>query len=186
MGYRHTREEILEAATAVAVEDGFASLTFGAVGKRLGVADRTVVYYFPTKPELAVAVVQQLGANLEALLEAAFGTEPRTPADLVRRAWPVLASEANDRVFALFFEVIGLAAARQTPYDTLARAVVRRWVEWLSAHILGDDELERRQTALAAVAQIDGLLLLRHLLGPEAAQSAALAAGVAVGAPDAP
>lgn len=183
MGYRHTREQILEAATAVAVEGGLAALTFGNVGKRLGVADRTVVYYFRTKSELAVAVVENLAAGLEALLEAAFGSEPSTPAELVRKAWPVLANEGSDRVFSLFFEIIGLSASRQAPYDALALAVVQRWVDWLATRTLGEGDAERRAGAMAAVAQIDGLLLLRNLLGPDAAESAAAASGIAARAP---
>lgn len=179
MGYRHTREQILEAATAVAVEGGLAALTFGNVGKRLGVADRTVVYYFRTKSDLAGAVVENLAAGLEALLEAAFGSEPSTPQELVRKAWPVLATAQSDRVFALFFEIVGLSASRQAPYDTLAPAVVQRWVDWLATRTLGKDDVERRNGALAAVGQIDGLLLLRNLLGPEAAELAAAASGIA-------
>ncbi len=179
MGYRHTREQILDAATALAVEGGLAALSFGSVGKRLGVADRTVVYYFGSKPALVVAVVEKLAAGLEALLEVAFGSEPKTPAELARRAWPALANEGSDRVFSLFFEIIGLAASGQAPYDTLAPAVVEQWVAWLSSRTLGKDEAERRGRALAVVAQVDGLLLIRRLLGPEAAQEAAIAAGVA-------
>lgn len=181
MGYRHTREQILEAATAVAMEGGLGALTFGAVGKRLGVADRTVVYYFGTKAELVVAVVQALGAGLESLLEAAFGSEPSAPAELARKAWPVLAKEESDRVFSLFFEIVGLSAARQAPYDQLAPAVVQRWVDWLGSRTLGRDEGARRAAALAVVAQIDGLLLVRRLLGAAAAEAAAMAAGVSAG-----
>ena len=55
MGYRHSEAEILEAATAVALEAGMAGLTFSAVGARLGISDRTVVYYFPSKPDLVMS-----------------------------------------------------------------------------------------------------------------------------------
>ncbi|MEO8541249.1 MAG: TetR/AcrR family transcriptional regulator, partial [bacterium] len=134
MGYRHTREEILDAAAAVAVEGGMAALTFGAVGRRLGISDRMIVYYFPTKPALVIAVAEKLGAGLELLLEAAFGSERLHREDLLRRAWPALAAESNDRVFSLFFEIVGLAAAAQPPYDALGPALLQRWVDWLTPH----------------------------------------------------
>ena len=183
MGYRHTREQILDAATAVAMEGGLAALSFGAVGKRLGVADRTVVYYFSTKAELVVAVVEALGAGLESLLESAFGSERQAPADLARRAWPVLSTEESDAVFSVFFEIVGLAASRQPPYDALASLAIQRWVDWLTPRILADDEETMREGALATVALIDGLLLVRNLLGPAAAEAAAAASGIVDGLP---
>ena len=178
MGYRHSRDEILEAATAVALEGGMASLTFAAVGKRLAISDRTVVYYFPTKQDLATTVIGKLGAQLESLLETAFGAEPLSPDDLVKRAWPVLATPATERVFCLYFEIIGLGASSQPPYDTLAPLLIGRWVDWLTLRALGANDEAKRSGALSAVAQIDGLLLVRHLLGPEAAEAAARAAGI--------
>ena len=157
---------------AVALEAGMAGLTFSKVGDRLGISDRTVVYYFPTKPDLVTAVVVALGANLEGLLEQAFGAEPRGQSDLVNLAWPVLTTETADGVFALYFEIIGLASARQTPYDVLARGAVEGWIQWLTPRTLGRTVDVRRRRALATVAQIDGLLLIRRILGPEAAETA--------------
>lgn len=178
MGYRHSRDEILEAAVAVALEGGMAGLTFGSVGARLQISDRTVVYYFPTKPALVTEVVEALGADLERVLAQAFGSERRTQTDLVSRAWPVLTTPIADRVFALYFEIIGLASAGQAPYDMLARGLVEGWVQWLAPRMLGSNADVRRRRALATVAQIDGLLLVRLVLGAAAAHSAAREAGV--------
>jgi AcrR family transcriptional regulator len=137
MGYRHTREEILEAAVATVLEGGMAALTFSKVGARLGISDRTVVYYFASKTELVVAVTQAMGADLVRLLESAFGAGPSTPAELVATAWPVLTTGAADRVFALYFEIIGLASAGQAPYDELAHSLLDGWVQWLAPRLHG-------------------------------------------------
>ena len=75
-------------------------------------------------PALVTAVVQALVAHLERLLEKAFGSERRSQTDLINRAWPVLTTPAADRVFALYFEIIGRASAAQAPYDALARGLV--------------------------------------------------------------
>jgi AcrR family transcriptional regulator len=173
MGYRHSQEEILEAAIAVAQRVGMAGLTFKAVGEHLGISDRTVVYYFATKSDLVVAVAQAMGTDLEALLDSAFGSTPREQSELVKRAWPVLTTPVADRVFALYFEIVGLASAKQSPYDVLAPAMVETWVQWLVPRIVGTTANVRRQRALATVAQLDGLLLVRGLLGAEAGDSAA-------------
>jgi AcrR family transcriptional regulator len=173
VGYRHSEGDILAAAIAVAKQVGMAGLTFKAVGEHLGISDRTVVYYFASKSDLIVAVAQAMGADLEKLLEEAFGTTPREQSEMVKRAWPVLTTSSADQVFSLFFEIVGLASARQAPYDVLAPFMMEAWVQWLTPRMIGTTANVRRQRALATTAQIDGLLLIRRLLGAEVGDVAA-------------
>jgi AcrR family transcriptional regulator len=179
MGYRHSRNEILDAAQAVALEVGIAALTFRNVAAQLEISDRTVVYYFPSKSALVEAVFDRFAADLEGLLLGAFGEEPRSATDLLRRAWPVLASPSADRAFRLFFEIVALASAREKPYDEMARHLLDTWVDWLAPRTLGSTGLIRRRRALAILAQLDGLLLIRHTLGASAAADAAREVGIA-------
>ncbi len=178
MGYRHSRDDLLDAAVAVARESGVGAVTFGTVARQLGINDRTVVYYFPTKAELVAAVVTTLGAELQALLEQAFGDVPLPRAELMRRAWPVLATPEADPSFAAFFEVVGLASTGAEPYRSLAAGIVAEWLPWLAARVAGRTAAQREREALAVLAQMDGLLLLRRLAGPDDADRAAKALGV--------
>ncbi len=178
MGYKHSREDLLGAATALCIESGIGSLTFASVGQRLGISDRTVVYYFATKAELVTAVIEVLGAQLQDTLAHAFGDTPMSVGDLQRRAWPVLASPDSDPIFAVYFQVVGLASARSEPYVTLAPLLVDAWVDWIEPRIAAATAAERRQQALAAVAVIDGLLLLRRICGARAANAAARELGL--------
>nr|NIR60097.1 helix-turn-helix transcriptional regulator [Gammaproteobacteria bacterium] len=57
IGHKHDKQEILEGALAAALEEGLSRLSFGRLAKRLGIHDRIVVYYFPTKHELVSAVL---------------------------------------------------------------------------------------------------------------------------------
>ena len=177
MGYRHTREEILEGALAAALDDGLSQLTFGRVAKRLGINDRTVVYYFPTKDDLISEVVMSMGLQLQTTLGAAFSTPATDHLELARLAWPVLARAETDRIFALFFEANGLAVAGRAPFDTLVPALVEAWIDWVASFLTGTPAA-RRARAGATVALIDGLLLLRLLAGPSAASAAARSLGV--------
>jgi AcrR family transcriptional regulator len=172
MGRKHTRAELLAGAVDAAFDDGLSRLTFGRVAKRLGVADRTLVYYFPTKDELISEVVSSVGTQLERTLAPAFADRATDHREVVRAAWPVLAQPAADPVFALFFEANGLAAAGREPYATLVPQLVERWISWVAA-VIDDSSTRCRAEAETAIAVVDGLLLLRQLGGPDAAERAA-------------
>lgn len=174
---KHSKSEILDGALAVAFDGGLSQLTFGRVAKHLGIPDRTVVYYFPTKDDLVGEVIMAMGVQLQAELAGAFGDVMANHSALVQRAWPVLASAAVDPTFALFFEANGLAAAGREPFRTLVPALVEAWIVWVQDFVDGDDDT-RRAEAEAAIALIDGLLLVRQLAGPEAAERAARRLGV--------
>lgn len=171
MGYRHTKEEILSGAVATAFDVGLSQLTFGRVAHRLAINDRVVVYYFPTKDDLVRDVLGSLGARLQQTLAPAFTSRAADYRTLVRAAWPILAHPDADPVFALFFEGAGLAATGREPFRSVVPQLVDAWVAWVTEFVTGTPQ-QRRAEAETAVATIDGLLLLRHLAGPEAADRA--------------
>lgn len=179
MGYRHSIDEILAVAVDLALERGIGAVTFGAVGRRAGVSDRMVVYYFPTKADLVSAVAAALGVRLQGLLADAFGARPLPREALTRRAFQVLASPKADPVFAVYFEMLGQAAAGVEPFRTLARHQADGWVAWMAPRLDADSDKARREQALATLAQVDGLLLVRHVLGAAPARAAARGLGVA-------
>lgn len=168
----------MEGALAAALEDGLSQLTFGRLAKRLGISDRIIVYYFPSKDDLVSEVILAMGLQLRQTLVAAFTTPAADHRELMAAAWPVVARPENDRVFALFFEANGLAAVGRDPYRELVPTLVQVWIDWAAEFIEGTPEHRRRQ-AETAVALLDGLLLLRQLVGPEAGDRAAATLGIA-------
>ncbi|MEP4652359.1 MAG: TetR/AcrR family transcriptional regulator [Ilumatobacter sp.] len=178
MGYRHSREDILGGALAVAFDDGLSQLTFGRVAKRLGISDRVVGYYFPSKDELVGDVLVAVGVQLQQTLAPVLGAEAVDHLELVRAAWPVVAQPDADAVFALFFEANGLASAGRQPFSTLVPQLVEAWITWAAEFFQGTPA-RRRTEAEAAIALFDGLLLLRQLAGPDSASRAAGRLGVA-------
>ncbi|MEM7274621.1 MAG: TetR/AcrR family transcriptional regulator [Actinomycetota bacterium] len=177
MGHKHSRDEILAGAAELATEDGLSQLTFGRVAKRLGVSDRIVVYYFPTKDTLITEVIGSIGADLQSVLAGAVAAPVADHRDLVRQAWPVLTTPEADATFALFFEALGLAAAGRSPYRDLVPQLFAFWIGWARSFFVGPDE-ECLAEAEGAIALLDGLLLLRQMQGAEVANRAAAALGV--------
>ena len=171
VGYRHTREEILDGALRAAIDDGLSQLTFGRLAKRMGISDRIVVYYFPTKPDLIREVLVAMGLQLRLTLAEAFATPAGNHLEMLARAWPLMANPSSDRIFALFFEANGLAAIGREPYASVVPVLVEGWIDWASNLILATNP-HRRAEAETAIALIDGLLLLRLLAGPDAADRA--------------
>ena len=168
----------MEGALAAALADGLSQLTFGRLAKRLGISDRIIVYYFPSKDDLVSEVIMAMGLQLQQTLAAAFTMPAADHLELMVAAWPVVARPENDRVFALFFEANGLAAVGRDPYRELVPTLVQVWIDWAAEFIEGTPEHRRRQ-AETAVALLDGLLLLRQLAGPEAGDRAAATLGIA-------
>jgi AcrR family transcriptional regulator len=177
MGHRHTKEEILAGALAAAVDEGLSQLTFGRLAKRLNINDRTIVYYFPTKDDLIGEVIVAMGMKLQTALAKAFAKPAGDHLELARAAWPFLARPEADPIFALFFEANGMAAAGIAPYDTLVPQLTMAWIEWMAAFLTGNAK-RRRSEAEAALAIIDGLLLLRQLAGAATANRAATRLGI--------
>ena len=178
MGYRHTKGEILDGALAVAFDDGLSQLTYGRVAKQLGISDRVVVYYFPSKEDLVGEVLVSVGVQLQGALEPAFRSTVKDHLELVRTAWPVMARTEADAVFALFLEAIGLAASGREPYRTLVPQLVDAWITW-AGDLLQGTVARRRTEAETAIALLDGLLLLRQMAGSAAADRAAMRIGTA-------
>lgn len=177
MGHRHTKDDILEGALAAAFDDGLSQLTFGRLAKRLAMSDRVIVYYFPTKGDLISDVVIALGARLQTTLAAAFTKPVADHLELLRAAWPVVATPDADRVFALFFEANGLAVIGREPYRSLVPTLVESWIAW-AAEFIDGSPAQRRVESETAIALIDGLLLLRQLAGPHSAERVARRIGI--------
>jgi AcrR family transcriptional regulator len=171
MGHRHSKEEILDAAIECAFDEGLSQISFGRVAKRAGCSDRMVVYYFPTKDDLIGEAVVMLGLRLQASLVPAMRSRVPDHRAMVRVAWPVLTTPDATRVFGLFFEGMGLAAAGREPYASLVPSLLEAWIVW-AADIIDVPTARRRAEAEAAISLLDGLLLFRQMAGPDAAARA--------------
>jgi AcrR family transcriptional regulator len=75
MGRENRRDQLLDAARAVILGEGPLALTLDAVGARAQVSKGGVLYHFPSKAALVVALVQRQIERFEVDLEQALVTE---------------------------------------------------------------------------------------------------------------
>ena len=177
MGYRHNREDVLDSAVALACESGLSELTFRSVGRRVGIPDRTVVYYFPTKDQLVLAVLQRATAQLVDLLAAGVGEGPGRVDELLQASWDALRRPEADPALRLYTETLGLAAHGREPYRSVVTQLTATWAAWFAVR-LALDPAQRDEQALAIVATLDGLLLLQVTAGAQVADTAARGLGL--------
>lgn len=79
-----TREKVLAAALELFSEHGFGGTSLQMIADHLGLSKAAVYYQFPTKDEIALAVVQPVFDQMKTFVDAAEAeSDPRTRHDLV-------------------------------------------------------------------------------------------------------
>lgn len=177
MRQRHSRQELLDAAVALCLREGLASLTFGRVAQAAAVPDRTVVYYFPNKERLLESVMDVLAGRVLTALADGDDQATRLPAqDLPAHLWPRLTSPEVRDVMAVWMELFARGGTAQEPSRRIARRLAQAWLDWLSERVDAPTPVARAAGAARALAVLDGALLLRHVGLDAAADDAVLAA----------
>jgi len=93
-----SRHAILEATTECLVEEGYAKLTTRRVAERAGVAQSTLMHYFPTRESLLIEAVTEIALGLaqESLdqIDLAALREPERREAVLDAAWTQFTSPA--------------------------------------------------------------------------------------------
>ncbi len=165
------RQQIEAAATRAIQKDGIRAVSFRTLADEVGVKSASVHYHFPTKADLAHAVVQGYSARFFDMLEN-IGAENETLRDkleaLVDGFEAVLARQD--------FCLCGMMAAELTSLDDLTRGALKRFFEDTEAWLLEqfarhadeiDSPLAPELLAAMIVAGLEGALLLDLVSGSE-------------------
>ena len=80
------KARILDAATTLFAERGFADTQVQTIADTLGMGNGTVYRYFPTKEKLFLAAVERGLAELTAEMDAVLAAHPDDPLDVMRKA----------------------------------------------------------------------------------------------------
>lgn len=142
--------EILDAAEALLLRDGYDATKMAAIADRAGVASNAVYWYFPGKDELLAAVLRRRQERYFARLDA---TRDKPIED---RARAVLAElDASARLTAAVHERLRHSEAVAAVHEAFHLEIERRVREGLAA--AGLDEEESRLGAAALIAMVEGI-----------------------------
>jgi AcrR family transcriptional regulator len=119
-----------------------------------------LLYHFKTKSDLVAAVLDNISERQIALLGAPNPAERLPPGVLLSRAWRVV----RDVRFVPFMRIWTEATVRGTrgeePYRELARRTTERWLAWIELRLDLPAGVQRRETAAAILALLEGATLL--------------------------
>ncbi len=157
-------EAILDAATHVLIDEGYARLSTRKIAARAGVRPGHLQYYYPTKQDVVRGLLERYLERAEAV----FRVEPELADAAANRLEHILAAVLRDQLDAdrarFFWELWALAARDAAVAEAMQafyRAYWRRLVDALldCEPALGRPRAERR--AALVVAMLEGLTLFR-------------------------
>jgi AcrR family transcriptional regulator len=159
---RRRSDAILDAATTLLVDEGYARLSMRRIAARAGIAPGNLQYYYPTKQDVVRALLDRWLARARA--DAAAAGRERPPEHRLLASLDAVLAEASDANCRLFWDLWALAArdpivarATRTFYDRYRDAVADalRTVR----PTVGRAVAQRR--AMLVVALLEGLSVLR-------------------------
>jgi AcrR family transcriptional regulator len=130
-----TKRDILDAAAAVFIKEGFEGTTFAEIAKGAGGVVGSVQHAFPRKAQLAAAVYDDVVGGLIAGCEAALGGQGRDPQTAIRallRACLVWAKKERRRRHLLVLLEANVSIRTMTASGGLQKQmeqVLRAWAD---------------------------------------------------------
>lgn len=117
------RTEILDAALRVIEHGGVTAVTFESVADRAGLTKGGLMYHFPTREALLLALHEHLAAQWEASLAAAAGkpAQDATSVERVAAYARVATSSATRAELMLMLETVNEPEMHQPWHDVLSR-----------------------------------------------------------------
>lgn len=166
--YQHRRPELLAAATEYVLDHGIGDLSLREMASALGVTHATLLRHFTSKEDLLLHVIAKIRTDFVDQLANDEQLRSARPASaLLRATWNRLCEPAEQRQFALLFELVGRATRGGGRVAELAQSSIDDWLAVISAQLvrIGHPAEEADTLATLLLAQVRGLQLDLLLTG---------------------
>ena len=157
--------DILDAARAILVEDGYSQFSLRNIAQRAGIHLSNLQYYFPGKDELIHALMEKVAADYKACYEEIFSALPDDPALRFDAAIDYhLADIRSADTRRFFIQLWALLEASDVHTGILLDRLYAYHIDELSIMIRrlnGDlSEGRIRQNAALIAAMLEGMMLM--------------------------
>jgi AcrR family transcriptional regulator len=142
---------------------GLGAASLRPLAAAVGTSDRMLLYYFPDKPALIAAVLEEVAARMTALLDTQRAARPLAADELERRLMPLIHDPAIWSFMQLWLEMAALAARGDETCVKVGGAIATGFVAWLEAQLAVPDPRLRNHEALRLLMLIEGGVLLKSL-----------------------
>jgi len=168
---RKSVDEILDAASALLAEAGYAELSTRKVATRAGMLPGNLQYYFPAKRGLVRALLERyLKRSLERLAARVGGGEPSPEGQLRQIIEGILADQSSTLDCAMFREIWALAV-----HDPEVAKALDDFYDEYRAHMGAilrsvNPRLQKagsERLATTVIAMLEGLSILRKPAKPD-------------------
>lgn len=152
------KQQVIECIAGHLLAEGLNKTGLRLLGNVAGTSDRMLIYYFGSKDVLLDEVLGAIAANVTGQLDHFLGDDPRPAELLLAQLTALMTNEAFSPAIKLWFELVGLAARGEEPYQANAKILANNWIAWIAAHL---DDAEQDPGDL--YAHLEGRLMLQML-----------------------
>jgi AcrR family transcriptional regulator len=167
---RQTTEAILDAATTILVEEGYAQLTTRRIATRAGIRPGNLQYYYPAKHDIVRAVLERYLERAITAAEARIAAAVGSPAEQLQAAvGALLADQESGESCRFFWELWALAARDPAVADAMSAFYERYWRRVVAVLLAAEPALRRpraERRAALLIAMLEGLTLFRSRRDP--------------------
>ena len=154
------RAELADRIAEIVLQEGLGDLGLRGLAARMGTSDRMLLYYFETKTQLIIDVLDRVGVRLSSLL-AQNSAGPRvSPGQFLAGVLSLARDPAVAPFMRLWTEVIARGARGERPYDQVAAEVVRSWLAWIDSRLTPLASGSGLGRAAALLSVVEGTTLL--------------------------
>lgn len=165
------KTELVQALTDHVLAHGLGGASLRPLAAAVGTSDRMLLYYFPDKPALIAAILEEVAGRMQTMLAAKQVELPVAPDVLEARLLPLVLDPAVWPFMQLWLEMAALAARGDETCARVGGAIARGFLDWLVVQLAIEPRTARENAAVRLLATIEGGVLLKSLgLGAEVAR----------------
>lgn len=156
------RSEIIQQLKVFLLENGLRATTLQNLADAAGVSDRMIIHHFKTKDAVLEIVLERISSDLVNILDAQK-TAPMSFPILIKMLSKSINSPVIRPYLRLWLSLVGASASHGEPYLLISRRMLDGFHDWLYAALSTQNLKLRRSQAAAALALIEGFVLLDSL-----------------------